>query len=341
MGEILLIPWANVVMCAALWLLAGCAPATRLSPAPSCSLSAADSAWVERALAAWRFSVREITHIQNIENFRAILFDEDCIRVSANALSNDNFRDVLWTATSHSGAIGLPDGEEMPASVTSFTSASAEGAYFVMAVPSVWRSGGVPGGPLGLETLMVAVLLHEGSHVAQSPTYGARITDLAQRYALPESFNDDSVQERFGAEPQFTSSIARETDLFFEAAQSQNDDAARELAREARALMKARAQRWYVGADSYFGEAEDLWLTFEGAGQWVGYQWLVSPAGANVSRTEAMAGFARRSRWWSQNEGLAIALTLDRLGATGWPRQAFGAGERTLLEMLDAALAEG
>lgn len=324
--------------CAALWLLTGCTPANRLSPALACSLSIVDSAWVGRALAAWRFSVREITHIQT-SNFRAILFDEHCVLVSANALSDGSSRNVLWAAAPHSGDISLPDGEVIPASVTSFTSANAEGAYFVMAAPSVWRSGGVPGGPLGLETLMVAVLLHEGSHVAQSHTYGARITDLAQRYALPESFNDDSVQERFGDDPQFTASIERETDLFFAAARSSTNDMAFQLAREARALMKARARRWYVGADSYFGEAEDLWLTFEGAGQWVGHQWLVSPAGANVSPEDAMAGFARRSRWWSQNEGLAIALTLDRLGATDWPRQAFGAGERTLLEMLDDALA--
>ena len=48
-----------------------------------------------------------------------------------------------------------------------------------------------------------------------------------------------------------------------------------------------------------------------------------------------------RSRWWSQNEGLAIALTLDRLGPAHWHEVAFGAsGQTALLDMLDATLAQ-
>ena len=35
--------------------------------------------------------------------------------------------------------------------------------------------------------------------------------------------------------------------------------------------------------DAYLVEAEDIWLTFEGAGQWTGFQWQIHPRGAAQS----------------------------------------------------------
>ncbi len=209
-----------------------------------------------------------------------------------------------------------------------------------MSTPSVWRAGGVDNPGIGLETMMVAVLLHEGSHVVQAATYGERIGALAERNQLPESFDDDSMQREFESNADFSASVVRETDLFFAAAAASDDATALRLAREARDMMKARAARWFVGEKAFWLEAEDLWLTFEGSGQWAGYQWVIHPHGANAAADVALPNFARRSRWWSQNEGLAIALVLDRLGGPSWKRHAFGDGAQTLLEMLDAALAE-
>ena len=91
------------------------------------------------------------------------------------------------------------------------------------------------------------------------------------------------------------------------------------------------------GEDVVFRARIDVWLTFEGSGQWAGYQWLVHPSGGNID-AELARRAAMRSRWWSQNEGLAIALTLDRIGPENWSDVAFGDGSQTLLEMLDVAL---
>ena len=104
--------------------------------------------------------------------------------------------------------------------------------------------------------------------------------------------------------------------------------------------MRARHARWFTGADAYLADAEDLWLTMEGSGQWVGYQWIVHPSGGGAETSAAMANFARRGRFWSQKEGIALAFAVDRLAGFDWKRHAFGDGEMTLVEMLDAALAE-
>jgi hypothetical protein len=234
-------------------------------PSPTCALPEADRAWVDRSLEAWRFTSREITGIGRVPDFQAIFFSADCVLRSRNALSSPTAKGVTWTASPHGGAIALPDGSQIPAGVTSFASGAKGQRYFVMSTPSVWQAAGVGKGP-ELETLMVAVLLHEGSHVAQTGAYGPRLGAIIEGHHLPDSFNDNAVQERFKTNADFAASVQQETRMFLDAVDAKDDAEARTLAREGRRLMRERQARWFVGDDAYFVEAEDIWLTFEGAG---------------------------------------------------------------------------
>ena len=303
---------------------------------PACSLPGTDRAWVDRTLEAWRFSSREITEIKPVPDVQVILFSGDCTLRSGNALSSPTTDGVIWTASPHGGNVALPDGSEIPAGVTSFAAGEKGMPYFVMSTPSVWQAAGVGEGP-ELETTMVAVMLHEASHLAQIGPYGPRLGALIERYRLPDSFNDNAVQERFKANIGFADSVRRETLLFLDATAAEDDVEARKLASEARRLMLERQARWMVGDDAYLVEAEDIWLTFEGAGQWTAYQWLIHPQGG--ARAEVMARLAN-DRQWSQAEGFAVVMALERIAGPGWKRHAYGDGARTVLEMLDDALAE-
>jgi len=51
----------------------------------------------------------------------------------------------------------------------------------------------------------------------------------------------------------------------------------------------------------------------EGLGQYSMFLWLVHPQGGNISRTKAIVGVRRGRNWWSQDEGFALFLILDRL----------------------------
>jgi hypothetical protein len=316
-------------------VLAACACASA-PPPPACTLPQRDHAWIDRALEAWRFTSREITGIVHVPDVQAIFFSADCTLRSGNALTSADAQRVMWSAAPHAGKISLPDGSEIPAGVTSFA-AGKDVRYFVMATPTIWEAAHVGEGA-ALERMMVAVLLHEASHVAQLGPYGPRLGALIERNHLPDSFNDDAVQERFGTNAEFTASVKKETQLFLDAAAAKGDVEARALAGEARRLMRERQARWLVGPDAYLAEAEDIWLTFEGAGQWTGYQWLVHPRGGAQPAADVMARFTR-GKWWSQTEGFAVVMALDRLVGPDWKRHAFGDGARTVLEMLDDALA--
>jgi len=190
-----------------------------------------------------------------------------------------------------------------------------------------------------LDQLMIAVLLHEATHVAQMPTYGARMTRLAEIHKLPEDFNDDSIQKRFEGNAEFKESVGRETDLLLSAATAPDQASAARLAGEARAAMKARQQRWYSQPEAHLAEAEDIFLTMEGSAQWVAYQWLVDPKGGAVDPGAAFGSFGWRTKWWSQNQGFALFMALDRLAPGGWKKHAFGDGAKTILQMLDEAIA--
>jgi len=306
------------------------------SAPPACAFSAADQAWVERALAAWHFASKELAGITAIPRFRAILFDAACVRTSDDALVAAGA--PTWSAAAHAGTILLPDGGESPVGVTSFTKGADGLAYFVMSTPSVWSAGGVGRGE-DLERTMVGVMLHESSHVTQIGNYGKRLGALIERHALPDSFNDNAVQERFRANPEFAAAIGNEIRLFAQAAAAEDEAEARYLASEARESMRARAARWFTGADAYLLEAEDLWLTFEGSGQWLAYRWLTDTRGGGVKPADVLPRFTGDSQW-SQAEGFALVLALDRFTASAWRKHAFGDGAKTVLEMLDAALAE-
>lgn len=324
--------------------LAACAttpPAVQTSTAPACAMSAADREWVDGAFAAWRFSADEVLGFPTARAFDAVIFDGGCVLTSANAFTAATAADIVWTATPHTGEVTLPGGQTMPAGVVSFASAEDGRAFFAMSTPSVWSAGGVTNAALGLETMMTAVFLHEASHAIQFGGYGPRIAAIEATGRVPDDdINDDMIQHRFGADAAFTASVQRETELLFQIVDTRDETEARRLARQALDLMQERRARWFTGDDAFLADAEDTWLTLEGSGQWLGHQWVAHPSGGGAERDVAMRDFARRTRWWSQNQGIALAFAVDRLAGFDWKREAFGGGSRTLTDMLEAALAE-
>jgi hypothetical protein len=328
--------------CAVLIALGGGSPAMAMVADQSaraahegCQLQAADRRWLNESVAAWNFALEHVAKAR-VQKLRVLIFDRRCTVTSGTAMTGGA---ATWSGVAHNGSVLLPDGQSIPAQVTSFSAPAGDGAFFVMAAPSIWKEAGVAGGELGLETLMTGVLLHEGSHVLQFPTFGEELAKLTRRYGLPESFNDDSIQKQFEMDQAFAASAARETELLFSAAATSDVQQGRRLAREALAMIGARRDRWFRGKDAYLSEAEDIWLTMEGSGQWLAYRWLTDLRGGATSETAAMPGFAQRGRWWSQKQGIALFLALERLGGSEWKPRVFGGGSPKATQLLELALA--
>ena len=75
----------------------------------------------------------------------------------------------------------------------------------------------------------------------------------------------------------------------------------------------------------------------EGMAQWAAYVWLIDPGGGRMEPREALGFIRRDGRAWSQDEGLAVFLLLDRLSPT-WPAKLLAPESGGLLDLLRAAV---
>jgi hypothetical protein len=242
-------------------------------------------------------------------------------------------RPFVLASGEHGGTVRLPNGDSLPAHLASFAAPLPNGGMvFTMALPAIWRAE-AKGERRDL--LATAVFMHEFTHT-QSRGLGARVDSLVAK-GLPSDADDDVVQTRFGQRPDFRSAYEAERDTLYAAASAGNDASAATSARHALALMENRRARFYRGPDALYAEAEELFLTMEGMGQWAAYLWLVDPAGGAMSRTDALTFIRRGGRRWSQDEGLALLLALSRLDSAS-PATLFERAPATATMLLRQAL---
>jgi hypothetical protein len=294
-------------------------------------MSEGDAAWSRDALTAWELARSGILHLGDARGQPVIvLFDATC-----------SFRGDgrgKWLGAPHKGAVPLPNGQRVPPRVTSFAAPydRDEHAFFTMALPTVWVADRVES-ELGLETLLTAVLVHEMTHTRQFHFFAPRLADATARYQLPDDLDDDTVQTRFEAVPAFTADIAAERDLLFAAAAWPDEPMARNLVRRAKARIDERRITYFVGGDAKYAELEDIFLTMEGVAQWASYRWLTHPrGGGRVDGRATLDAFRRGGRRWSQDEGLALFLAIDRF-VPDWHLRAFADHSTGALELLAMA----
>jgi hypothetical protein len=299
--------------------------------ADGCALNAEDAAWRDGAFAAWGLVMeRAIGDAAEAPSPTYVFYDARCVYTGARG---------YWRAQAHNGDVPLPDGGGIPPQVASFAAPLGPNgrSFMAMGLPSVWRAAGVES-ELGLETLMTAVFVHEMTHTLQFEAYDPIINVMVARWGLDDDINDDAFQDRFRNTPEIAGAVEAERDLLFESAAAARDAEARTLAAMALASMDARRARLAGGPEAGYLEVEDVFLTLEGAAQWAAYTWLTLPDGGGHAADEALAGFRRGGRLWSQDQGLALFLVLDRL-APGWTERAFAveAPASALTLLADAA----
>ncbi|MBC6982878.1 hypothetical protein [Caulobacter sp. 17J80-11] len=324
-------------------LLAACGTEAQ----PACPFEGETAAWTRGALAAWDLVRDTRLNLPPAAPPEIVLFDAACAyRLSAaGSAAPDGYRPLdavvrtsegelkVWSAP-HSGEVGLPDGKTVRARPLAFAAQNTTGrVFFVMGLPQVWAQT-LRGRP---PALLNAVFVHEISHVRQVAALGRRLDALTAQGVLPPDADDDIVQKRFGGDPAFSAAVARETDLFYRAAAARDLAETRRLAAEALASIDARRARSFTGESADFAEVEDVFLTFEGAGNWAGYAWLSDPKGASMSREAAMDLMRGGRKWWSQEMGLGLFLTLDRLDPD-WPDKVYGEQGAVAVDLLRTAL---
>lgn len=298
--------------------------------AAACAMAPADRGWIDHAIAIRAVAERRLLKLPATPPPTIIAIDARCTW-SRTARG--------WRGTPHGPTITLPAGVPQPLGPISFAApypGSTRG-FFAMGLPSVWRAAGVSS-DLGLEKLMDGVLLHESMHARQFYFVNPTMKALEARWHLSPDIGDDSVQDAFKGDPAYVAAYEAERDTLFAAAAAPDDAAARRLAGEALALMRTRRARFFSGPAAKWLPLDDLFVQMEGIGQWLAYAWYTAPFGARLPRETALPAVRRGGRYWTQDEGLALMLVVDRL-VPGWQRLAFAPRDPLLAEALLARAA--
>lgn len=321
-------------------LLSAALTAAPPAAVPPCRFVGEPRTWTEQALSAWDGLDHRRLKISRPVTPVITLFDARC----AYTLTPDpdgeiqaGSRRYRARGEPHDGRISLPDGETVPARTLAFASPMSNGQmFFIMALPSLWCAE--PGERRDCRRLSMVVFMHEFAHTQQADGLGARIDDLLTR-GLPEDSDDDVVQDRFGALPDYRSAYEAERDLLFQAAASPDAATARARLASASQAMATRRAHWFRGTNDIYAEADDVFLTLEGTGNWAAWTWLVDPHGGNLGPEDATAFVRGGASHWSQDEGLALMLALDRL-TPDWPALAFSSQGLTADQLIARALGE-
>jgi hypothetical protein len=305
-------------------------------------LSAEQSRWTQRALDMWKTASAELLRLPAKPLPWIVLVDTACVfhlNADAAARTARGLRPLSPTppfrfagkrvsvrAREHSGTVTLPNGDTLAVRGMAFTSlyAGERKPFFLVALPEVWpRDPRYARDTADWSDFTLGVMMHEMVHTRQLAAVARTIAELRRRHPeLPEAMDDDMVQRRFASRPGADSLIRGEVALLLEAAAEADPVRRSELAAHALGALHRRRCAWYRGSDAPYAALEDLYLDMEGVASWTAYQMALRRRAAGESDADVLDRFRDNRRWWSQEEGLALYLLLDRTVPT-WRRRVF------------------
>jgi hypothetical protein len=340
--------WVSCIAVAAVGLPSGVLASQASPDPPPCTFPASELDWLQRALHGWEEVSREYLQADPTPLPWIVLFDAACVwHLNAESTRDSSARPIATSLTfagvpvsvrgrTHGGTVllpnGAPTGVEMKASTSLYR--NGRSAFFVMAMPSVWRTRDVSG-PTRAEYLQ-GVFSHEMTHTRLIVDINRRVLQLARTSDLVYPINDDVIQNEFQRVDGFESAVKRERNCFYRAALEIDPEKRRQLTARALEMVRRRHSRFFTGANAPYVELESLFLTLEGVGQWAAYRLAKSRAGGNG--TEALRLVRDNRRFWSQDQGLALFLLIDAL-VPGWQSRIFNANPMSPFMLLEEAVA--
>ena len=295
---------------------------------------------------AWRLISKEIYKIDKVAPTDFVFFDDKYVySTSSTSVKNGtvvkgyNLINLvfLWQKKLHNDSIILPDRSVVPINLMSFAATNSSDStkpFFVMPLPSFWLQAGVSSKQLGLDNLITGVFVHEFSHSQQMQNFGKKITSFEQENNFGVEFTDDIVQTIFSEDTIYSKLYSKEIDLFY--ASIKTNTLNRTLVKKGLSVMQKRQKTYFKDKYENLKALDNFFLTMEGLGQYAMFLWLTHPDGGNITRDIAIEGVRRGGKWWSQDEGFALFLILDKLAVPEkWVRPMYGDKTESITELFN------
>ena len=298
---------------------------------------------------AWKLVSKDIYKVEKVRPVEFVFFDDKFVystsattvkkgkSVKGCNLMNLSFQ---WKKALHNDTIVLPDKSRVPIGLMSFAAEmpdERDKSFFVMPLPGYWKSSGTTSKELGLENLITGVFIHEFSHSQQMQNFGKKITEFEQLNNFGVEFSDDVVQNIFEKDTNYGKVYSQEVQKFYQSIQNKNVDTA--LVKDGLKLMSLRQGEYFKGQYLSLVQIDNFFLTMEGLGQYSMYLWLTHPKGGNIKINTAIEGVRRKKKWWSQDEGFALFLILDKLAKPqSWAKEMFGEKTESVVSLINKQL---
>lgn len=294
---------------------------------------------------AWKLVSKEIYKIKKVRPVEFVFFDNKYV-YSTSAITIKNGRPVIgnnlmnlkfeWKKELHNDSLTLPDKSVVPINLMSFAAEipTEDKSFFVMPLPIFWQQAGVLSKELGLENLITGVFIHEFSHSQQMQNFGKKMTAFEKENNYDIEFSDDIVQNIFAKDTTYLKLYKKEISFFYSLIK--NNALEKNSVKEGLSLMNQRQNMYFKGKYQNLNEIDNFFLTMEGLGQYSMFLWLKHPKGGNINREIAIEGIRRGGKWWSQDEGFALFLILDKLTVPkNWARDMFGDKTESVTVLID------
>ncbi len=334
------------------------APLASLTPSRACRVSPVDARYFQAMLDDWSTVTGAVLRLPARPVPWMILYDRACayhISPDTATQAGRATRSLPGAALRFAGkpvvvrglpadsAIALPDGQAIPVAGLAFTQtygdSGRERPFFVTALPDVWSHDPRYAADTGDQSEFVrSVVSHELVHTLSVTGTARQVESIGRRYpGLSLAFDDDLIQRRFMDRPGVDSAMRAEIALLYQAADERDDAMARDLTRRALGMLRGRRAKVFGDSAGAYGALEDVFLNMEGVATWGALQ-LRLRRQPGVAPAAVRDSLRNNRKWWSQEEGLALFLLVDRW-VPGWVSRVMPPEMASPVALLESAVA--
>jgi hypothetical protein len=239
----------------------------------------------------------------------------------------------------HDKKVWVPDRDGVPVKPLAVTMpyANEQKAVFLVPLPIFFHTLAGVDQAKALDELFLGLGIHELTHTRQLSDAARQIKRLRTKYRLPDSLDDNMVQTAFENNAEYKQLYDKEKSHLSRAILASTAEERQREIRLVLDLIQQRQERFFVGDKKGWAELDSIFLAVEGVAMWAQFQNARDRAPKGEDWLKTLTELVARHDSWSQSEGLALFLLIDRL-APGWQARFLAADFPSPITFLRTAL---
>jgi len=318
----------------------------------SLSLSGQDLSSMQKTADDWEYTCKNELHIEPgtlpwiifYDSVTAWHINPEVAQLPAHKKLKSSVRfmgiDYPLFQVSHKGKLWIPERDPMDVktySVAAMPVSDNKKAYFISTVPSFFHTLAPPDQKVFLDLILKGMNMHELTHTRQLPFVISQILEAQKKYNMPENIDDNSIQRIFENNEAYKAFFSKEKAHLWKAAMTKNLDSCKRELKIALELAAGRQRTFFVEENEGYKKLDDIFLALEGSAMWAQYKTTRKYAPQGQSPEQTLHFLFQHLNSWSQEEGLALFLIIDKL-VPGWQAQFFSAELPSPFELLRKSL---